>query len=224
LVLHSLTVDPAAEAVENLNFFELDPGLLSELDTVDRVSAWWPSRFERRLRAQAVILGVWSETSRPLARARYWLSVERLIKEKAPTGRDVAVAHDIAEDARRLASSWKHLERWLVELSRVAGYGARVGQPLLLWLIGAFLFALAIRQWSGGICWDGCSIDSGVALWFDVLVAPVSFIRPVDDGSVLRELVEDHTAARIMSFVARAFGTWMLLSVALAVRRYLRTA
>jgi hypothetical protein len=128
----------------------------------------------------------------------------------------------VAEDARRRASTWKRSERYVLELSRFAGYGARIGQPIVLWLLGSVLFAAGIRQMAGGICWS-CSVDLGLTIWWDVLIAPVSFIRPVDDGSTLAQVVENDTLARMLSFAARAFGTWMLVSLALAVRRYVRT-
>jgi hypothetical protein len=146
------------------------------------------------------------------------------MKDKAATGRDLALAHDVAEDSRRLVSSWKHVERWLLELSRIAGYGARVGLPLLLWVVSAAIFATLIRLLAGDLCTSECSVNSTLGLYWDVLVAPVSFIRPVDQGSELRMLVGDDLGPRILGFGARAFGTWMLLSAALAMRRYLRTA
>jgi hypothetical protein len=224
LVPNSLDVIDHPEALENLNFFVLDPNDIPGLYELDRVSAWWPiSKKELRSKARKVDCGVRSDESRPQALARYWLSVERLVKEKAATGRDLAFAHEVAEDSRRLASSEKHLERWLLELSRLAGYGARIGQPILLWLLGALIFAVLIRHVTSGICWS-CSIDSGVRLWWDLLISPINFIRPVDEASTLTRVVRDDTPARMLSFAARAFGTWMLVSLALAARRYLRTA
>lgn len=58
-------------------------------------------------------------------------------------------------------------------------------------------------------------------MW-DLLVSPVTFVRPLEDSAELEALVTANLDARVLAFTARAIGTWMLVSLALAVRRYLR--
>jgi hypothetical protein len=214
--------------VENVDFFDLSPSVLAALEEAGRVTAWWPPpkglgalvpwRDEVRARAREVRSGNRSAVTQKMAVAHYWSRVERLLNEKHAPGRDLARSHELAEHTRRLAAE-DRTERRLLTVSSITGYGSRVAQPLAVWVVVAAVFALAIRGVTTGI---GSDWSAGLELYWHVLTSPVTWVRPLSEGSVLQELTRNHVGAEVLAFVGRAFGTFAVLSTALAVRRYIR--
>jgi hypothetical protein len=230
MTLHA--VAPNSEGViEAVNFFAASPSLVTSLGGLRRVTAAWNgSRQELRRLAAEYTAGVRSDDDRASARAHYWASVERLLEEKSAGGQDLSIAHELAQDSRRLAAPRWSVDALLLRVSQLFGYSARIVRPLLVWAIAALVLGVVIVGISPkAICESPangappqCSTVRAEAVVWHVLVSPVTWVRPLGDKSELAALSERQLNVETIAFGARVFGTISLASLALAVRRRLR--
>lgn len=116
---------------------------------------------------------------------------------------------------RRRSAKWQSPERWFLELSRLFGYGSRIGRPLLLWL----LVGLATTGVFVGLSMNSLPF---LPLLLDVLFSPLTFLRGIED-SVLQTAISDSGNFGTNLFrVTRLIGAAAITYFVIAVRAYTR--
>lgn len=211
-------------ACEGIDFFRMNLSTLGDLNKAKRVTGWWPNGWNELMsRARTIECGVRSDHASDGLRAHYWARVADILRDSSSSGRDHALSHAVAQDAKRRSAAPRSAERALLEVSRFMGYSSQILRPLVLWLGSALFFAFFIRASADGICIGaGCSWFDGFDLYLDALLAPITFVRPLAEGSTLEILLRDDPLIEVLSFFDRVVGTVALGAAAVAASRYLR--
>lgn len=129
---------------------------------------------------------------------------------------------EIGFETRRLASARFSAEWWLLGIAKAFGYGTRIGRPILLWAVGALLATLLLGFESGCLAAGACKGVSLGALFLDVFLSPVTFIRSNGVRTALTTLLELGAGERLTTVIMQGFGALAIVFTAFAIRHHTR--
>lgn len=209
--------------LENVIITRLDDRHLKVLTQLKRLKIHWPRKpnggVDRDQAVKAALgmdMRVSDRGTRSRRLAHFWENLYRALRRQAADGRTESVSREIAFEARRRAAPVRSPEWWLLGVSSVFGYGARVGRPLAIWFGIALATALAMSlriEPSPGFS----------ALAFDLTFAPTTFFRSLGaEDAIYQVLQRGGLPVRVGVQLVRVVTTASLVFAAVAIRSYTR--
>jgi hypothetical protein len=142
LVLGSVRdIQPGAE-LERIDLYDLSVGDLRRLQPAGRVTPWIPGPRAARKREKLMRVGTDGAELQAQRRADFWTQLAAILSAKQVLGSVQSNVRLASMRARRKALPLGREKFWLWAFSLI-GYGERILQPLLIWLVGIVLAGLA---------------------------------------------------------------------------------